>query len=487
MKKTMIMALLALAFIAITPQAKADSWTTKFLVDQGFSQLNNPMGGTQDTAGNKWFQVYRNNGPDGEGDWIYELKTDGTWVNHSDEIVNIENSDPGGWGQTNFTNPDTRSLYADTVGNIWVVTPNGLLLKYRDGAWTTITPESVWSQILGYSVSGATGSFGQVFGDNQGNIYTAAGLDYNGEHDDRVLKLTPGGSWSVAIPKGGIINENNRNTKLLGAYNNTNGDIWFCLRYGDESGIYRYTNGQWVNYTTANGLADNVVNNIIIDSAGNVYAHRCYFNQGRVSIFNGTVWSALNSSNSGLAEGLVSQIVNDPSGKVWFSIYGGGVNDGTQSIFDPSNNTWSYYSAKNGMDEMTGIQRVFFLGNEFWAWSGGANGFLIIERNNTQTGIYGQTSGDLVTKTGFDPLKKKKTKTINSKAVTIYKITKVKKKKKYKTKKTLVYRTGATQWYKVLNLDTGKYQVVSKAKGKKKKTRTINITSGEPYRLDLRY
>jgi hypothetical protein len=488
MKKALLLALFALASIAfIVPQAKADTWTQEYLVNKEFNEFGyEPMRAVQDTAGNKWFEVYIPN-TSGEN-LVYELTAGGTWVNHSDEIIAMELVHTNGYDD-DFTTPNISGLYADTEGNVWINTANGLLIKYKDGTPTLITPQSVWEEILGTSVSEANwGAFGTVFGDNQGNLYLSASLDKDGDYLDRILKRTPGGTWSTAIPGGGIVNKYNRGSKLRGAYNNLTGDFWFCLRYGDESGIYRYTNGSWTNYTTANGLADNVVNDVIIDDGGNVYAHRAYNFEGKVSKFDGTSWTALNSSNSGLGAGLVSQITNDKNGNLWFSIYGGGENDGTASIYNSTAGTWTYYSARNGMDDITKMTRVFFLGNEFWAYSGSQKGFLIIERNDSQSTLYGQTSGDLVSKAGFDMAKKKKkTTTVKNKAVTIYRITRVKVKKKWKTKKTQVYKTGATQWYKALNLDTGKYQVISKAKGKKKKTRTINITSGDPYRLDLRY
>ena len=107
-------------------------------------------------------------------------------------------------------------------------------------------------------------------------------------------------------------------------------------------------------------------------------------------------------------------------------------------------------------------------------------GIYVLTRDSAHTAIYGQTSGTTVDKAGFSRLKKGKSS--GNKAITIYKMKKVKNKWK---KSTQVYKTGHTQWYKALNLDVGRYRVESKAKGKKKKVRNITVTSGDPYRLNI--
>lgn len=484
MKKTLILALLALASsVFIVSQAKADSWSTQYLVNQETSALSyfgGKSGGTKDTRGNKWFFGYKQ-GTAQLGNRLYQY-TGSEWVDHTDTVRNLISA--SGMMEIN-------SIYADLSGNVW--TAAGPMLKFDGSSWTVVSAQSAWEQAIGHSISSwSSGTFNSVFGDSQGNLYSIAAADYDGitsSDNSRVIKRSADGTWSTAVPHSGILASDSYNA-LMGAYNNTNGDFWFYHIWGDQSGAYRYHNGSWTNYTTADGLPSNALNSLKIDSKGNVWVATA----NGAAKFDGSSWTVWNTGNSSLTCNRIRQISEDNSGKIWFTTTkeAGETDEGGAAIYDPNTGDWSYYTTRNAYDGFNNVSEMFFFGDEAWAWGqvlNGGNGFLVLTKTNEETTIYGQTSGDLVDKAGFDMAKKKKSKsTINSnKAVTIYKVTRVKKKKKYKTKKTLVYRTGVTQWYKALNLDTGKYQVVSKARGKKKHTQTINITSGDPYRLDLRY
>lgn len=492
MKKVLIFALFALVgVIVITPQAKADSWSQLYIVDQAtHSQLYDPYA-IEDSRGHKWVQI---GGCDKVGTTSYTCiyEYDGQdWTNHTDTIKNLVSGHL----------VDNGTIFADTQGNIWenaVTVESGYyLLQYNGTSWSKIEATDIWGQVLGTPITGYdTDRTFDMFGDSQGNVYIISWMNcdqINRANSVRVLKRDTNGNWSTAVPNGSILNETDVLNNMHGKFNSTTGDVWLYFKafFGQaapERGVYRYHNGVWTNYTTADGLISNTVQDILVDTSGNVWVT----SSSGVSKFDGSTWSAWNTSNSNLTSNDVRQISEDSKGRIWFTTASGAsaMADSGISVYDPADNSWTYFTDKSGDNNLNNVSKTFHFGNDAWLSTGDwSQGFIIYNLNDTQTTIYGQTSGDVVSKAGFDPLKKKKkkAKTINNKAVSIYKITKVKKKKKYKTKKTLVYKTSATQWYKALNLDTGKYQVVSKAKGKKKKTRTINITSGEPYRLDLRY
>jgi len=505
MKKTVIVALLALLLTGLASQAKADSWSQLYIVDQATqSNLYDPTV-FEDSRGHKWVQVYQQGSGDVNGSntqmLLYEY--DGqNWTDHTSTINNLMSGLTGPWGEWGGRILGHFPMYADQSGNVWAEPGSSYILKYDGSNWSIFNHKTVWEEVLGRSIPEFDwGGFYDLFGDNQGNVYTLA--LWNDENWNNfstsisVLKRNTNGAWSRLIPAGGPIKTDDMyNTLLTGRFNNTTGDIWFFLEptYGEEGradGVYRWHAGTWMNYTTANGMASNSARDMMIDSKGNVWVT----SPDGVSKFDGSTWSILNSSNSNLATNDIRQISEDSKGRIWFAASKEADTTGTaqqtsMSVYDSADNSWTYFTGRNGSDYMDNVWRVFHFGDEAWMpahrWT---DGFIVYNLNDTQTAIYGQTSGDVVSKAGFNPFKKKKkkVKTINNKSVTIYKITKVKKKKKYKTKKTLVYRTGITQWYKALNLDTGKYQVVSKAKGKKKHTNTINVTNGEPFRLDLRY
>lgn len=74
----------------------------------------------------------------------------------------------------------------------------------------------------------------------------------------------------------------------------------------------------FTNYTTENGLANNLVHSIIIDSQGNKWIGTGL----GVSKFNGTNWETFNSNS--LSHN-VSSIVIDKQNNLWFGTQGGGV------------------------------------------------------------------------------------------------------------------------------------------------------------------
>lgn len=497
MKKTLIVALFALGIIAFAPPVKADSWSNLYIVNkETHSSLYDPYA-IEDARGHKWVQI---NGCNKEGSTSYTCVYEYDGQNWTDHTSTIEGLTASGHLLDNGT------IFADNQENIWQIALPSLpvghgsyrLLQYDGTNWHLLNAVDRWSQVLGTTVTGFdTSNLFDMFGDNQGNIYTVESINcdqINHHQSISVLKRDVNGNWSTAVPQGNILNTTDAPNGLHGKYNNVTGDFWFYFKPfydqppGLEKGVYRYHNGSWTNYTTANGLASNIVKDMLIDRSGNVWAT----SSNGVSRFDGSTWSIWNTSNSNLTSNEIRQISEDSKGRLWFttakdanSTYA----DSGISVFDPANNSWIYFTDKDGDNNLTNVSKTFHFGDDAWISTGDwSQGFVVYNLNDTQTTIYGQTSGDLVTKSGFDMAKKKKkTKTVNSKAVTIYKLTRVKVKKKYKTRKTLVYKTGATQWYKALNLDTGQYKIISKAKGKKKHTKTINITNGNPYRLDLRY
>jgi hypothetical protein len=497
MKKTVLLALFALASAAfIAPQAKADTWSNLYLVNQEYSntKINGVNNVLKDGRGHVWVRGYcRSVGSVSYG-CLHEY-TGTEWIDHSDTLNNLIQENTISMSEIGPLGGEFP-MYIDSSGNLWI--DQAILAYYNGSNWHVEDAQALWEQVLGVDVpindiNDIT--FQNMFGDDDGNLYVLGGISYTGvggESTNRLLKRNAQGVWSTAI-SGAVMDPLGTYCKLRGKFNNTTGEIWYQYdRYyghnGEAVGVYRYHNGAWINYTTADGLPSNVIEDMLIDSTGNVWVTTT---EG-ISKFDGSSWTTWNTSNSNLASNSISQISEDNDNRIWFISLTGANQDKMESIsiYDQSANEWSYYSSRNADDSFLDISKVFHLSDKMWAVDDWSNGrFVILDKTTPETTIYGQTSGDVVSKAGFDMARKKKKKTpaINNKAVTIYKITRVKKKKKYKTVKSLVYRTGATQWYKALNLDTGKYQVVSKARGKKKHTRTINITSGDPYRLDLRY
>jgi len=112
------------------------------------------------------------------------------------------------------------------------------------------------------------------------------------------------------------------------------GNKWFCT----SEGISRFDGTNWATYTIDDGVADNV-NSMAIDSEGNKWFGT---NHG-VSSFDGVNWTVYDKSD-GLANDEVSSIAIDSEDNIWFAY---GFNGNGVSKFDGTN--WTTYTASDGL------------------------------------------------------------------------------------------------------------------------------------------
>ncbi|MFA5925785.1 MAG: hypothetical protein WC831_02530 [Parcubacteria group bacterium] len=464
-KKIFLMpVLLALVFFACQRQAKADTWTQKYLVDEATSKSLYATDGAQDSSGNKWFTTGSLTG-DPNNNRLFEYTAGGTWVDHTDTVNNL------------IPHPTEKAksiVYGDKSGNVWLL-GGASLLEYDGSNWSRISDTGLSQQLYGDNKGGF---FFNIFGDASGNLYAIAQFTGN----KAVIKRDANGTWSKVFTGGLIFEDTSSIGSLRGGYNEITEDFWFIPSNSSSnslSGVYRYSDGDWTHYTTADGLADNSPNSFLVGANGNVWVifdnTLIDTSTKGISKFDGSSWTTINPSNSGLATGIGKQMSEDNEGRIWFTSIKGDYDGGVVSVFNPSSGSWMYYSARNGLDGFKSIGRVFFLGKDTWTAAGnGVDGFYIIEDNTLYATLYGQVGGATVEEASLGALKKAK-----SKKVTIYKMTQ-KKNKKWKAK---VYRRTKTSsgWYKSLNLPVGRYKV--KVQGKS--TKTVVLTDGNPYRLNF--
>jgi|GEM_PF-4522870 len=479
MKKLVALCMFVLAGSAYLPPAQADTWQTKFLVNKATSKIRNVDKAVVDTNGNKWFHAYEASDSNGDGfseSFLYEYSASGQWTDYTDTLKglvdgNVNWQDASQWG--------INSLYADKSGNVWVGAAPCSLLKFDGSSWSVVSSQTMWQQALGESVTGINGGYVySIFGDNSGNVYAVASVSADSllaEDSIRLLKYTASaGTWSVAIGKDAVMSYANQ-SKLTGAYNDTTGDFWFYMYYGETTptGVYRYHSGSWTNYRTEDGIANNKINNLKIDSSGNVWLAT----DSGASKWNGTSWATWTTDNSSLASNYVERIAEDNSGRIWFtSVHDTEHNtQGGAAIYNPATAGWSYYSAKNGDDDFEDVIKLFFLGDDMWAVANFQEaGFTILAQNDTYATLYGQVGGTIVEKAGLGgKLQALKKNTV--KKVTVYSLKNGKKK--------VVYRgRTASGWYKALNLRVGKSY---KIKIQGKPLRKVKLNSGDPLRSNF--
>jgi ligand-binding sensor domain-containing protein len=110
------------------------------------------------------------------------------------------------------------------------------------------------------------------------------------------------------------------------------GRLWIA----SDDGLYSFDRNAWTHYTTADGLADNAVRQILFDSDGKMWLAT----MGGVTSFDGKIFKSYHVSD-GLASDNVNAVEVDKNGRKWFATENG------VSCFD--GNGWISYREIDGL------------------------------------------------------------------------------------------------------------------------------------------
>ena len=200
------------------------------------------------------------------------------------------------------------TVFADSQGNIWCGTSNGVV-KFDDSGMTQV-PE-VYSAEL-------------IFEDSQGNIWFA-------KYWGGVTKFD-GSAWTTYTTSDGLAYD-----YVYAIFEDSQGNMWFGYGYY-EFGVTKFNGTNWTTYTTNEGLASNRVYDIEEDNSGNMWFGT---QDSGVSKFDGSAWTTYSGSNVLLGDN-VYDILNDSSGRLWFGMPSYGVN-----MYDGSN--WYSYTSSDSL------------------------------------------------------------------------------------------------------------------------------------------
>lgn len=285
----------------------------------------------QDKFGNMWF------GTRGAG--LSKLDTNGIWTNflndsttyiYDIEIDNINNKwlALGRSGKTwvvkfddvDFTyysptgspkyDPKPRCLGQDSSGHIWCGMNYGVAYCFDGFNWNfvEIIPPWAWSVIR------------EIKMDRQGTLYFA--------HDQgiSVMKEHPYWIWGGAVTSDLCFDRQNR--------------LWFTLLFDEPRGLGMFDGNSWRLWSTSDGLLDNDVWAVAVDSSNHVWI--AYITSPPylgISKFDGIKFNHFNYEQ-GLAHKNVWDIYIDKKGLIWLATDGGGVfvlKDTTTTCIDQSN------------------------------------------------------------------------------------------------------------------------------------------------------
>jgi ligand-binding sensor domain-containing protein len=166
-------------------------------------------------------------------------------------------------------------------------------------------------------------------------------------------------------------------------YNN-----WMIGNAPAGTGVTKFDGTNWTTYTTANGLANNMVLSIAIDAQGNIWFGT---EGGGVSKFDGINWTTYLNPNgtdyvnpNGSDWNYVLSIAIDDQGNKWFGTRAG------VSKFDDT--TWTTYTTADGLAD--NYVHSIVIDNQDIKWIGTHNGISKFDGKNWTN--YTKTNSDLV-------------------------------------------------------------------------------------------
>lgn len=200
------------------------------------------------------------------------------------------------WNYVNTGLPDFFSTYYSVkvhpqtgdkyIGNAsafhnWPGYTDGGLTIFNDSVWTSLYPQN--SPLVAYKIW-------KVFIDSNNNTWIVT--------ENGLQMMDASGNFTTHAYNSKAIAED------------STGNIWV----GSWNGLAKWNGSTWTNYTTADGLPVNDIEDLDVDHNGVLWIAT---NNGGVVSYDGTSFTVYNSSNSGLAMNIVYEIDISPSNEVY--------------------------------------------------------------------------------------------------------------------------------------------------------------------------
>jgi ligand-binding sensor domain-containing protein/class 3 adenylate cyclase len=278
---------------------------TTFSTAQGLAN-NNVRSIAEDKTGTLWFA------------------TDGGGVSRYDPTSSVR---PASKSFTTFSTVQglasnvVSCIAEDKTGYLWFGTEGGGVSRYDGKSFTTFSTaqglanNSVWS--IAEEKTFPTGHAGIWFGTYGGGVSyydgksfttftTAQGLANNIVFSIAEVKTEPTGQVAMWFGTyGGGVSRYDRNCEP---------------RKNTIKKDKKEVSKSFTTFSTAQGLANNIVRSIVEDKSGNLW----FGTDGGASLYNGRSFTTF-SSAQGLANNIVFCIAEDKTGNLWFGTDGGGV------------------------------------------------------------------------------------------------------------------------------------------------------------------
>jgi signal transduction histidine kinase/ligand-binding sensor domain-containing protein/CheY-like chemotaxis protein len=226
------------------------------------------------------------------------------------------------------------ALQEDRAGSLWMGTPGGGAVRYRDGVFRRFGKEdglpdtyifAFCEDLSGSLWAGTNGGVARLKGDR---FEAVSGVDVRRVrahglavgHDGSVwisaeegLVRYRSGSVSVFTTKDGLTSDTPRALCV-----DAKGTLWVGT---DGGGLNRYQDGRFTAYTTRDGLAGDVIRALLADREGSLWVGT--EGGGLSRIRDGRISSL--TQRDGVTSGLIRSFCEDAEGSLWIGTNGGGV------------------------------------------------------------------------------------------------------------------------------------------------------------------
>jgi len=264
--------------------------------------------------------------------WSSAANSNGNvWIGTHDGLMYF---DPNGKSSLLFQNRDSMNnriaaVQTDKVGNAWIA------LNYSDTCLVKISgmDTTVYTTTNSPLVRG---TINKICFDSQNHLWI--GTDVGLYHYD-------GLSWRHYDTK----NSQLKNNEIAGMAVDHNDVVWCGVI---DNGLYRYDGTTWTNYNKDNSkLPSNLIRTLAVDSK-----NRLWMDSGEedgwgsigveygygLTCFDGTNWITYNRSNSKIPSNTVMDITIDKNDNIWLCTFG----DVGMTMFDGISN-WTVYNVTN--------------------------------------------------------------------------------------------------------------------------------------------
>ena len=334
------------------------------------------------------FQTYEIEGsPDRRYFYAFFTSPDGKlWAGTRDGILEFNGS---GFdqivGQDVLPGGHAHEFVEDSAGHIWTSADRGVA-RFDGSSWTTYDQDD---GLPGSNIRG-------IVGDRQGRVWfvVRSGVGFGGGlavYEDGQFRSLPGTN-----PPEGI--------RMWSALVDVNGHLW-ASAWG---AIYRFDGVVWHNHTTADGLPNATLRDLVEDSRGRIWywssgqgvgyvengvitrfappdnpalhvvndrvvedaaGHIWFGSQGGAVRYDGRDWQVF-GMEEGLSEDASFRIYSDRLGRVWLAGFGG-----TLSRYDQT--TWHHFTTEDGLPTNNVISSVIDNAGNLWfgSWGGGMGRF----------------------------------------------------------------------------------------------------------------